>query len=217
MRLTVLAAAALALTLPVAAQAGNFDGIYGGVQVGGAFTSFDQTVTSPVYNGGSLENNSLSATGAVGGVFVGYGYVLPYNLFIAGEFDATFGDRDFSYTITDPTNPYKTKLTTGTEWALSVRPGYIVSDTALIYGLLGFERTPIKSSSSDSSEVTFDKTQTSFRLGGGAEISISGPLTLRLDYTHTFIDKIMISDNFGNATSISPSEDKFKAGIAYHF
>ncbi|MDR3436565.1 outer membrane beta-barrel protein [Telmatospirillum sp.] len=216
MRLTVLAVAAAALSLPAVASAGNFDGIYGGAQIGGAFTSLEKTNTSPIYSGGGDKNDSLSANGVVGGVFAGYGYVLPYNIFVAAEIDATFGGRDYSETISDPTNPYQSKIKTGTEWGMSFRPGYVINEHALVYGLFGFERTPLKSTST-ASEVTFDKTQTAFRLGLGTEISIYGPLTFRADYVHTFLDDITFGDSFGTSTTIKPSEDKFKLGVAYHF
>jgi outer membrane immunogenic protein len=216
MRFTVLTAAAFAFALPVAAQAGNFDGIYGGAQIGGAFNSIQKTTTSPVYSGGSETNDSLSANGVVGGFFAGYGYALPYNLLIAGEIDVTFGSHDYTDTITDPTNPYQSSIKTGVEWGMSLRPGYLVNDNTLVYGLLGFEQSSLKSTSS-SSEVTFNKTPTSLRLGAGTEISVSGPLTVRLDYAHTFLGKISVSDSFGTSTTYKPSEDKFKVGIAYHF
>lgn len=216
MRFSVLAVAAIAISIPAVAQAGNFDGIYGGAQIGGAFTSLEQTSSSPVYSGGSVKSDSLSANGVIGGVFAGYGYVCPGNFFLGGEIDVSFGDREYSYEITDPTNPYKSTIKTGTEWGILARPGYVLNPNTLLYGLIGFDHVPLKSTSS-APEVTFDKDQYALRIGAGAEMSISGPLTLRIDYTHTFLDKVTVSDSFGDAVKTEPSEDKVKVGIAYHF
>lgn len=217
MRMTVVAATALALTLPaVAAQANNFDGVYGGVQIGAGFTSIEQDVNSPNFNGGQEKTKSLSADGVIGGAFVGYGRTLPGNFYIGAEADGSFGGRDYSFQDTDPTNPLTQKIKVGTEWSLSVRPGYVVNEHVMLYGLAGIEWVPVKSTASDN-EITFSKTQADFRIGMGAEVSIMGPLTMRVDYTHTFMNDITIQDGFGNSEVNKFSEDKFKLGVAYHF
>jgi opacity protein-like surface antigen len=216
MRLSLLAATALVLALPAVAQAGNFDGFYAGAQVGGAFTSIKADQVSPVYNGGGTNTDALAANGVVGGVFGGYGQTLSKSFYLGGEFDATFGNREYSYKITDPTNPYSSKIKTGTEWGLSVRPGYVINDNALVYGLLGVAFPTLKSSSS-APEVTFNKTQTAFRLGLGTEVSISGPLTLRADYAHSFLANVTVADSYGQSITYKPSEDTVKIGVAYHF
>jgi opacity protein-like surface antigen len=216
MRLSVLAAAALVLTLPVVAQAGSFDGIYAGAQLGGAFTSFKETQSSSLF-GQSVKDDSFAANGVVGGIFAGYGYTMQ-NLFIGAEVDATFGNRDYTNTTTDASGTSQTKLKTGTEWGLLVRPGYVINDHALVYGLLGFAQVSLKSTFAPAQTATFNKTETAFRIGAGTEVSISGPLTFRADYTHTILSDITTSDaTVGYTAKFSPSEDMFKLGVAYHF
>lgn len=215
MRRSLLAAAALVVIAPIAAQAGSFDGFYLGAQVGAAFTGLKETQTSPLFSGGSEVTDSLAANGVVGGVVGGYGKTFD-SFYVGGEIDATFGNRDFSDKVTDPTNPSEYKLKTGTEWGVSFRPGYLVNDHALVYGLLGLEQAPLKISSTASGTI-YNKTQTVFRLGLGTEVAISGPLSFRADYTHTFLNNITTSDQFGDQASFDPSEDKVKLGVVYHF
>ncbi|MTJ80619.1 MAG: porin family protein [Telmatospirillum sp.] len=215
MRLSVLAATALFVTLPAVAQAGSFDGFYLGAQVGGAFTSFKETQTSPVLGGGVEKTDSLSANGLVGGVVGGWGISFG-KVYLGAEFDTTFGGRSFTDTVTDPVNPSRYKLKTGTEWGFSARPGYAINDHALVYGLFGFEQAPLKATSTASGTV-FDKTETVFRLGAGTELAVAGPITVRIDYLHTFLDKVSVYDQFGDGQTFDPSEDKIKVGVVYHF
>jgi opacity protein-like surface antigen len=217
MRLTVIAATALALALPAVAHAGSFDGVYGGVTFGGAFTSVKQTTTSPIYSGGSEIQDSLSADGLIGGLVAGYGYNFTPELFLGAELYADFGSRDFTHSITDPTNPYKSKIKSGSaEWGFNLRPGYVVNNNVLFFGLLGFEQFSLKSTSA-TNEATFNKTQTAFSVGAGSEVAISGPLTFRAEYAHVFMSSINLSDSFGSSVKYEPSEDKFKIGVVYHF
>jgi opacity protein-like surface antigen len=216
MRLSVLAATALVLTLPAVAQAGSFDGFYAGAQVGGAFTTFKETQSSQLF-GQAIKDDSFAANGVVGGVLAGYACTLQ-TFFIGGEIGATFGNRNYSNVTGDANGIAQTQFKAGTEWGVMVRPGYVLNDHALIYGLLGFEQVPLKSSFSPSQTATFNKTQTAFSGGVGTELSISGPLTVRVDYTHTFLNNITTSDpSVGYSATFNPSEDKVKFGIAYHF
>ena len=216
MRKLLMAASALALTLPTVAYAGNFDGFYAGGQVGGAFTSFKENQTSTLF-AQNVKDDSFAANGVVGGVFAGYGLTLQ-GFYIGGEIGATFGSRDYTNTTTDASGTAQTKFKAGTEWGVTVRPGYAINDRALVYGLLGFEQVPLKSTFTPGQAASFNKTQTGFTLGAGTEVSIAGPLTFRVDYTHTFLDKISIADAAtGYSATFSPAEDKIKLGVAYHF
>jgi opacity protein-like surface antigen len=217
MRLSTIAASAVLFTIPAIAQAGSFDGFYVGAEAGSSFTSFTETQSS-LYTG-TEKNSSFAANGVIGGGVAGYGVTLINNFYLGAEIDAIFGDRSYTDSAQNPDNPYVYKITAGKEFGFSARPGYLINDHAMVFGLFGVARVPLTNTWAGSEpNVTFKSTQTAFRLGGGTEIAISGPLTLRVDYTHIFLSKVTVNDTtVGYSANYEPSEDQVKVGIAYHF
>lgn len=213
---TLAIAAACALFIPAIAFAGNFDGFYAGAQVGVADDLIQQNATQPTYYVAQYKTDSLAATNVTGTIFGGYGKAFS-SLYLGGELFGTFGNGRYSYKEVDSSFPYSEGVRFGTQWGANLRPGYLFNDKALAYGLFGLHDVSMKSSSSYAGAALFDKQEAAFAIGAGVELSVAGPLTLRVDYTHTFIPDITVRDATGDVVTYKPSEDSFKIGAAYHF
>ncbi|MDR3435308.1 outer membrane beta-barrel protein [Telmatospirillum sp.] len=217
MRKFVFALPVFAMFCPAVAQAGNFDGFYAGAQLGGAVDTIERNQTAPAFYAGQYKTDSLAAVGVTGTIFAGYGMLFKDTIYLGAEMFGTFGNRDYSYKETDPSAPYKEKNKFGNQWGFNVRPGYLINDKALIYGLLGYERVSMSSSSTSADAASYDKTNNAFQLGVGTEITVNGPLAMRIDYAHTFIPDITVTNSIGISTTYKAQEDSFKIGFSYHF
>ena len=154
-------ASALALTLALAstaqADAYDFQGFYGGVELGTG--SLDANFGLPLQ------------TGTSGGLFVGYNHALNSDVVIGGELSYGF-DADHQiapgvdFTIEGPTE-------------LRARLGYVTGNT-MIYAALGYTWADYTQTG-----VPFSDSFEGMSYGLGLETLLTENISLRLDYTRT--------------------------------
>ena len=97
----------------------------------------------------------------------------------------------------------------------SLRVGYVVNDSVLIYGRAGFVRSKFNTNYQFAGN-TVDQNDylTGLRYGGGVEFSISQNLNLRLDYTYTDYDSHQVDYGSG-VDQFDTSESLFRVGLNY--
>jgi opacity protein-like surface antigen len=212
-------------------QANPFQGVYGGVGIGGSI-NFSNTTTNTTLSYPSSaffansQNNAINAgANAFGNLFVGYLY--PISIFYLGpEIYLNVGNPTFSNTqIASASLPTET-LTTSTsghlrnyEIGIDVRLGVSATPTTLLYGLIGaaFNNMTVNSSStiarpllplSTSVNASASQSVTGLRLGGGIEQKLWSNLNLRVSYAYTSFP----SKNVSNTTAASSQDPFFQLG-----
>lgn len=155
-------ASAIALAAALAASAAHadaydFQGFYGGVELG--FNSLDNTVGFPLSSGNSI------------GLFAGYNHALNSDVIVGGELSYG-GDTDYQiapgvdFTVEGPME-------------LRARLGYVTGNT-MIYAALGYSWADYTQTG-----VGFSDSFEGVSYGLGLETLLTENIMLRLDYTHT--------------------------------
>ena len=155
-------ASAIALAAALAASSAHadaydFQGFYGGVELG--ISSLDSSIPLPLGSGNSF------------GLFAGYNHALNSNFIIGGELSyVTDSDHQIApgvdFTIEGPTE-------------LRARLGYVTGNT-MIYGALGYTWADYTQTG-----VGFSDSFEGVSYGLGLETLLTESVSLRIDYTHT--------------------------------
>ena len=99
-------------------------------------------------------------------------------------------------------------------YGASVRAGYVVNDTALLYGRVGVVGTRFQADfAKGSNSLSSQYNETGFRFGGGMEIPVSDAFIARFDYTHTSYPEFSMAIR-QMGTSIVSSPRKTYSGLA---
>lgn len=199
-----------------AADAAPFNGPYVGADVGYEhYHSSDDFTGSGVLSGYS-SNNSLSLSGAVGGIYAGYGKTFD-KLYLGVEAQAGLSNSDKTNKYSD----FSSELKQTYNYGLSVRPGYVPIDNLLLYTRLGWEASHFEQSYSGAITGGTNVTPSAIDTGLGAEYAINANLTARLDWTYAHYQKVNITDTFNGvnvgSAELSPSSNTFSIGLAYNF
>jgi opacity protein-like surface antigen len=174
----------------------------------------------------NFDNGEFSNTGLLAGLFAGYGKMLTKHFYLGAEveYDRSgnklehdhIGDLYFSIKQTD-------------SLALSIRPGYLLDNGALLYGRLGYAKTTFANTVRAVDDVTSiaytvndDKSMDGFRLGLGNDIPMGNNLFLRMDYAYTDYKKYSIPVYNSGGTLIHDdiadmSSGTFKMGLGWNF
>jgi opacity protein-like surface antigen len=212
-------------------QAKPFQGVYGGLGVGGLINLFNTNTTTTLSFPSSAffansQNNAVNAGANVfGNLFVGY--LFPISIFYLGpEIYLNVGNSTFSTTqVASATLPTETLSTTTSghlrnyEIGIDLRLGVSVTPTTLLYGLVGaaFNNMTVNSSStiarpllplSTSVNASASQAVTGLRLGAGIEQKILANLNLRVSYAYTSFP----SKNISNSTAASSQDPFFELG-----
>lgn len=180
---------------------------------------------------------SLSATGWVGGLFVGYGHYFQNNLYLGAEVFGNTTKANTSYVFTAmsksdlDTDMYDVKFHINSSYGINLLPGIKVTPTFLLYARLGWNWVNVQAQqilTSDAgggfpdNEITtaFNKSErmNGFSYGIGLETLIVEQFSLRSEYTHTnyasFSSYSFFTLPFG--AKFTASDNQFMLGLVYH-
>lgn len=209
---------ALASTLATSAIAGDcsFSGFYLGAQLGAGTTNTEVKFAQPriaatanrVEQTKQNVKNNLGATGAIGGLHVGYGKHFPNRFYLGLEAYGNLSGNKATYTHSTATRSASFKSERNNAFGIALRPG-IVFGNALFYAKLGVESADFKYSVSESitgpggSKLSGSKNtrRTGFVPGIGVAFNVTDHVILGVEATHTFYNSTSVN-NVGRRTAI---------------
>jgi outer membrane immunogenic protein len=206
--------AVAAISLLVAGNQANaqtnpqmFTGSYIGSQGGYGSTTTKMSITGP---GGSLLKDEDDGA-FIGGGFVGYGGTIGGRLYGGLEAEGLISGIEESVTDAGVTLTVKQTYSFG----ISGRIGYVVTDTILAYGRVGwvwskFEATAINGVDRLNDDDWFNGP----RVGGGVEIAMGSGLFGRIEYSHTWYQDNQYRTG---GETLGGNEDVFVVGLGYRF
>ena len=198
-------AVSLTLALGMSAVAGvtnaatPFVGPYVGAQVGYSVYDIQNT-----FDGISIEG--LSASGAEGGVYGGWGMKLTPTTYAGIE-------AEYNWSGAEHTETGGFKIQDNDNYGISGRLGWLPSSNVMLYGRLGWQRAKLEYDYSG--VLTSEQDHDGVRVGLGAEVAMTSNWLMRADYAHTFYDDV--TNNIGISDNFEPDNDVFRVGVAYQF
>lgn len=217
-RIAALSAAICAASLAAAtsASAYDFNGTYGGVQIGYGFGDTEQAFGSgPGFGAPFIPSPSQEADfdGVVGGIHLGHNWANPSGWVwgIEGDFELSGQSGD------DGGNGGDINGVDG-NWQASVRGrvGKLVTPTSLIYataGLAFLDADLVKENApADSDSLTF----TGWTAGAGLELDLGANMSGRVEYRYTDF-----GDDDGRVSfygvEASPEAHTIRVGVSFNF
>jgi hypothetical protein len=206
---------------PRASKSADFSGFYIGAQAGAS--QLATNLTGPRASS-TAKDDELGDTGFAGGPFVGYGRT--FNKFYFGiELEGNVADIE--WVSRQEPGDRLTSVRKKYDVAGTLRGGYLINPSTLVYGRLGVAAARFNSFLRLGDDRTFNQsdTQIGLRVGVGGEVAATENLFVRLDYIYTryndydldFSSNGQINsgnrriDNFGN------EEMAFRIGAGYRF
>jgi len=187
------------------------DGLYVGVQ--GGYDSYRVREDFGLSAFGASVDPSISASGGVGGLFLGYGMDLSDMFYLGAEVFGNYSgaESDFKATFSG-LGTLHSKTEARGAWGVSILPGLRLNPALLAYVRLGYNWSSLKVEASGSG-FSSSKTNTSggFNYGFGMESLIVDNWSVRAEFSHT--DYSSSSSNF---VHFKPADNQFMAGIVYH-
>ena len=208
--LIALLLASVAMQTQAADSGGAFNGGYAGVLAGYESFNAKNSDTGIGSLAGLSSSGDYSATGKTGGIFAGYGKEFG-KLYLGAEAEATLGNAQEKTNITLGNYYVYTDVQHKYDYGLSIRPGFLVSDNALVYTRIGYVRSRF-----DDKAVDENFNLNGLRLGLGSEFAISANLNARLDWVYTNYQSHNYSDSY-QISKTDTSSNTFRVGLAYHF
>lgn len=202
-KLAVSLALALGTSAAGAAYAATpFVGPYVGAQIG--YSVYDIQEDSP-----SLSSEGISASGAEGGLYGGWGMKLTPTTYAGIEAEYNWSGAEHTTTA----GSTAVEIEDADNYGISGRLGWLPSSNVMLYGRLGWQRATLDYTFSDpGGSAAFDQDHDGFRVGLGAEVAMTSNLLMRMDYAHTMYDDV----SFGGA-NFEPDNDVFRVGVGYQF
>jgi outer membrane immunogenic protein len=181
---------------------------YGGGQLGYSMSNSEVDLQVP---GGTLIGlDGVAAGGAEFGLRIGCDVNLGGGL-IAGPFADYTWHNDHTASVT----LFNTSIDVGgfdTQWTAGGRLGYFVTDSTMVYGLLGYTQVETEGLLSN---VIGDFTGTTF--GGGVEINLGAGLVGSLEYRYTDFNSERWQIAPAVALDVDPDMHAVRAGVSYKF
>jgi outer membrane immunogenic protein len=210
--LIVLCAALICASAPARADV-NWQGLYGGLQLGGGFGESRRDFTPPEGTTGTY-----GISGVTGGVTAGYNWQI--NNIVAGiEGDFSGSDVDGSHNCPATSHACETY----SNWLGTVRPrvGYALG-SVLPYVTGGLAVGDVGARSRDytngSTGSAFDNTEVGWTAGGGVEYAIPAtPLSIKAEYLYVDLDNSEGPSNTGAPTYVKFHENIGRVGLNYRF
>jgi opacity protein-like surface antigen len=169
----------------------DYNGIYMGAQIGHGALNVRNDAIHMDSGVSSNYTADFSGTGVTSGLFAGYGHAF-HNIYAALELNVEDSHSSFDKTRENPSGGG------GRNWSVdkkggygaSMRLGYILPSSALLYGRVGVVRTQFnttydKGSSASNCCIDRSDTKSGLRYGAGAEIPATENIFWRIDYTYT--------------------------------
>lgn len=170
-----------------------FDGAYVGAYTG--YTDNNASAAS------GTANAEFDADGWLYGAYAGYGKTFD-KLYLGGEIDLGSADISGKGTVAGLT----TRLDTNESYGISARAGYLVTNDALLYGRVGYQRTNYDVSvGTGATKISASDTLDGLRLGGGLEYALTDNVLARVEYNYTDYDETKFHEN------------QVRVGVAYRF
>ncbi|MBL4603316.1 MAG: outer membrane beta-barrel protein [Emcibacteraceae bacterium] len=179
----------------------------------GTLGQFDDSDNPSIFNS-IASTTSKNSYG--GGFFAGYGLKFG-SLYTSAEgaFIIDKGNTIFS----DGTNTIKFAKSNTLD--LNLRGGMEISDRALVFALIGYSGTNIKSDgingrqNKDAGGINYNKRLTSFRYGAGIEVAIYENIAIRAEYTRSIIGSDIYIDG-SDLFSIKPKTSRIMFSVVLH-
>jgi outer membrane immunogenic protein len=205
--------AALAL-LASPALADDFTGPVVGLSLAYSWGTVDGALT----DGTTTFSDDTDLSGFEGGLFAGYRYQFPSKFVFGAEIGGNISNADGSYSITDGVDTAELKFEKKHQFYIDLKPGYVVQDNTLLYGLVGYQNTKFEAEGfwHGTSVGTDDDTFGGLRLGAGIEYMTEANTSFRLQYHYTaYSDKTY---NYPGYTEKWDGHDStIELGLAYNF
>lgn len=217
-------------TSAVLANTGS-SGFYVGTDTGASLFSNKQHVTWATVPNPMQYNTNESSTGAVAGLFAGYGY--RYNAFyFAPELGINYSTAKVKNLKQDNLGVnYETSLTNNYSAEASLLAGVYTTPNTLFYGRAGFAYGHFSASSSQDAWTTgytgsFHKWDPAFSVGAGIESMFTKCLGLRIEYDLTDFSRFSkqtpqaasaAAGKYAITTNYHPVKNQVLLGLTYHF
>lgn len=189
---------ALAAGLPFVAgsalAATPFQGPYVGGQIG--YSAYDLEISAP-----GLSVDGISATGAEGGIYGGWGMKFSPVTYGGIEAEYNWSGAEHTSTLSDLSGTIEDT----DNYGISGRVGWLPSNNVMLYGRLGWQRATLDYGGSE-------QDHDGLRVGLGAEVAMAGDWLLRMDYAHTMYDDVTVG-----GLNLEPENDVFRVGFARQF
>ncbi len=197
------------------------DGFYIGAQGGYDSYRARETISTSVGGTALTGTGTGSIVGWEGGLYAGYGmyfngWTMPF--YLGAEIFGNGSNASQSQSAAFGTGSVYTNVNVRGDWGVSALPGLKVNDSSLVYVRLGWDQArfntqetfALGATSINASQNTW---RSGFNYGVGLETAVYQNVSIRGEYTHT---------NFGSSTSslgtsYSLSNNRFMAGLTYHF
>ena len=181
-----------------------FQGPYVGAQLGYSVYDFKLTTPTETLDG-------VSAKGADGGVYAGWGMLMSPAYYGGLEAEYNWSGAKHDTTLPGASGEIKDK----DNYGLSARLGWLPSDNVMLYGRAGWQRVSVDYSG-DVAGIganTANQDHDGFRLGVGTEVAMANNWMMRLEYDHTWYNKETITPG----AQSDPRNDLFRVGLGYRF
>lgn len=232
---TVLAASTM-LALAGSAYASSLNGLYVGLGLGPDYASIQENANVMQTQGGVLNFNvrnttQVAATGVFGTLFAGYGmyFANPYipnckNLYLALELNGNLSSMEHKRTNDEFVHENFTKTTfkMNDSYGVSLLPGFLLTNTALVYARVAYSNANFKVSTSDISLQHKHTNLGGFRWGFGVQQEVMKQVAMRLDYSHVDYENVKLStlDTLSNTTKVThltPHTNEVEVSLIYNF
>lgn len=225
------------------------DGFYIGAGVGydsyrihesSNLSDYDNTVVPNVLTDYDTVSLNHSATGWMGGLFVGYGHYWDW-FYLGAELNGNGSSADSTRRWNDTLGVLngayvRTKVEARGSWGIALLPGVKVNDSSLLYIRLGYLSTNFKASSNYNFPVTtwdpawsgsFSKSKWrgAFNFGVGIETYVAENVSVRGEFdhasygSHSYTGTVIVPSDttFVANTKVKPSNNEFMLSLLYHF
>ena len=196
------------------------NGAYIGANLG--LDSVPYNMTSPTI-GSSKGAFEKGTRGTAANLFAGYGALVSQQAYLGGEIFV--GGSSVDITTFDGTAGHNTTLTSklrkGLSYGISFIPGYMVTDSTMLYGRAGLIRTRFNEKNTtttltDHIQSTLNQsasqTVTGKQLGLGVQSDITQNVAMRAEYTYTSYQSF---NALGSKYKLK--DDQVSLGLVYSF
>ncbi|OYZ37391.1 MAG: hypothetical protein B7Y25_04495 [Alphaproteobacteria bacterium 16-39-46] len=232
MKKYLIAGAALVASLSSAAFAENFTGPYAGLTLGANSFNSGYSQSSANTGGGSSSssNSNAGATLFNHAIYAGYGHTFG-QYYVGGEFLFAMQSGEAKATGTNGNNTGFANATIkeGYSFNPTLRLGALIAPKTLAFIKLGVAGTQMKVNAQPFSfpeatnlSTSYKKTLWGYSIGAGMETLVTDSISVRADYTCNIYPTktfTITNTNAGNVNQgkISPQDNIFRVGAAYHF
>ena len=223
MKKYLIAGAALVASLSSSVFADNFNGPYAGLTFGANAFQSSYTQAAPGVTGGA--SVTPSATLFNHGLFAGYGHTMG-QFYVGGELLLANQTGEAKSSSIGGNNVATSYVTVKERFSINpaLRLGALIAPKTLAFLTIGTVGTQFEVNATPLANTTpttkYKKTLWGYSFGAGFETLVTDSMSIRGSYTHNiYPTKTFTITNPGanNQGKISPRDNIFRLGAAYHF